>query len=96
MTVTLTLSQLLVGLLLIAAIVLVIYLAIAVANLLPGLKSLSHILNDAEVLVGDAKEGVSNVKVTVGKVTNAVDNLADEVKVAVKGNNVEIVIYKTF
>ena len=79
MTVTLTLSQLLVGLLIVAAIVLVVFLAVAVAKLLPGLKSLSSILQDAEVLVGDAKDGVADVKVTVGKVTKAVDGLADEV-----------------
>lgn len=78
MSVTITLTDFLVAILILVAIVLLIYLIVAVAKLIPGLKSLSSILQNADVLVDDAKDGVSNVKVTVGKVTEAVDTLADD------------------
>lgn len=77
-TVTLNLSEVLIGLLIIAGIVLLIYMTVAVARLLPGLKSLSSLLKDAETLVGDAKNGVADLKETAGKISTAVGGLADD------------------
>ena len=66
--------------------VLVIYLIIAVSNLIPSLKKLNTILGDAETVTGIVKEKAVETKPAVDDLSKAVLGFAN----AAKGNETSI------
>jgi len=82
MTISLTLTELLLGLLIIAGIVVLVYLAMVLKNLIPTLKSVANITAETEVLIGEVKEKTAGLGDTLA---DTVDALGD-VNKAIKGN----------
>lgn len=84
--VTVDLKSLVLVLLLLALIVLVVYLIIMVANLIPSLKKLSRILDDAKTVTGIVQEKAVETKPAIDDLTKAVAGFAS----AAKGNETSI------
>ena len=78
--VTISLTELLVGILVVAAIVLVIYLIVMVGKLLPSLSHLEKILADAEVIVKDVRETSGDAKGAVTKLSASLVDVSDLLK----------------
>ena len=88
MTITFTLTELLLGLLILAGIGVLVSLMVLIIKLIPGLKHLTRIMENAATLtddgvaaVGEAKEAITVVKGTVTDVMT----LASENKGKIKG-----------
>ena len=82
MTISLTLTELLLGLLIIAGIVVLVYLAIVLKNLIPTLKSVANITAETEVIVKDVKEKTEGLGDTLHDTVDALGG----VNRAIKGN----------
>ena len=63
-----------------ALLLVLIYVAVLIKNLIPAAKSLTKILNDAEVISGIAAETAQDAQVMVGDAKKAVSTVADIVK----------------
>lgn len=90
MTITLTLTELLIGLLIIAGIGVLISLMVLIIKAIPGIKHLTKILanaatltDDGVVAVGEAKEAITVVKGTVTDVMSLASANKGKVKGAV-------------
>ena len=90
MTITLTLTELLIGLLIIAGIGVLISLMVLIIKAIPGIKHLTKILENAATLtddgvvaVGEAKEALTVVKGTVTDVMSLASANKGKVKGAV-------------
>lgn len=90
MTITLTLTELLIGLLIIAGIGVLISLMVLIIKAVPGVKHLNKIMANAETLtdeavvgVEDAKEAISVVKGTVTDVMSLASANKGKIKGAV-------------
>ena len=82
MTISITLSELLLALLIIAGIVALVYVAIVLKNLVPTLKSLANIAADAEVVVKEVREKSEGLGDTLSDTVKALGSVND----AFKGN----------
>lgn len=82
MTFTVTLTELLLGLLILAGVVVLIALAVVLFNAVPSVKSLNIILSNTADLTEDAKVGVADAKVIVSDLKSS----AASVKSMVDGN----------
>ena len=80
MAITISLTELLLAMLILAGIILLIYLIVMVAKLLPSLKSLSKILSDVEVISGVAKDTTVDAKGAFKKLSGSVTDVADMLK----------------
>ena len=77
MEITISLTQLLLGMLIIAGIVFVIYLIVLIGKLIPAMKHLTKVLENAEKLTDEAVVGVESAKETITKVGASVRNVAE-------------------
>jgi len=84
--VTIDLKALLIGLLLLAAIVLVVFAAIVMANLVTTIKKLNVILDDTQTVTGIIKEKADETKPVVDDLSSAVVSFAS----GLKGNETSI------
>lgn len=63
-----------------AVLVLLIYLIVAVKNLIPVFRSLNRILEDANVISGIAADNAKEVDKIIGDVSSSVSNIASSIK----------------
>ena len=80
MAITISLTELLLAMLILAGIILLIYLIVMVAKLLPSLKSLSKILSDVETMSGVAKDATVDAKGAFKKLSGSVVDLSEMLK----------------
>ena len=86
MTVTLDLQELLIAALIIACTVLVIFLIVAVANLIKALRKVNGILDDTSVVMGIVSEKAQETKPVIDGLASAIVSFAN----AAKGNETRI------
>ena len=75
MTISLTLTELLLGLLIIAGIVVLVYLAIVLKNLVPTLKSVANITAETEVIIKDVKDKTEGLGDTLADTVEAIGDV---------------------
>ena len=82
MTISLTLTELLLGLLIIAGIVVLVYLAIVLKNLIPTLKNVANITAETDIIVKEVHEKTEGLGDTLADTVSALG----DVNRAFKGN----------
>lgn len=82
MTISLTLTELLLGLLIVAGIIVLIYLAIVLKNLIPTLKNVASITAETDVIVREMKEKTEGLGDTIQETVRAIGDVNE----AFRGN----------
>jgi len=82
MTITLSVQEALIGILIIAAIILVIYLIVILSKLKPTLEKLDRVLDEVEVITGTTANKVEQVDEIIAGVGDSVSTVVG----ALKGN----------